>query len=515
MKKNSNTLALLFQQRNISAMNLQKRLPSVSNFIILTLILAFSTKLQAQVGIASTTITPNASAMLEVQATNKGFLPPRMTDTQRGNIATPAEGLIVYQTNGTKGYYYYNGSAWVLLGSNITFSTGLTNASGTVTVNTSQNISTLSNLTSDGLVTTTGGTGALSVISKLPIANGGTNATTKAAAFDSLSPMIASGDIIYGGNNGKGTRLIKGSDGQFLALSSGLPAWQTKLPIANGGTNAITKTAAFDSLSPMIAQGDIIYGGAAGTGTRLLKGDSGKVLTMGTSVPSWQTPASSSGSGSLIKVTYLTSTTQLTNQSLDANTTAILVKMVGGGGAGAGVNGAASAAGGGGGAGGYLEKYITGISSSTKYSFNCGAGGTGVSAADGNNGDSTQFTILSVSYKAGGGKGGKYLAGGGKTSAMGGAGGTSVNGNINAGGAPGGWTWVRNGEQASSGAGGSSPFGGGGIGIAYTDNVAGSSVGYAANGNGAGGGGACNGTTATARAGGNGSPGLIIIYEYR
>jgi len=453
MNKHFNTIALLFQQRNILAMNLQKRLPSVSNFIILTLILAFSTKLQAQVGIASTTITPNASAMLEVQATNKGFLPPRMTDTQRGNIATPAEGLIVYQTNGTKGYYYYNGSAWVLLGSNITFSTGLTNASGTVTVNTSQNISTLSNLTSDGLVTTTGGTGALSVISKLPI--------------------------------------------------------------ANGGTNAITKAAAFDSLSPMSAQGDIIYGGVAGTGTRLLKGDSGKVLTMGTSVPSWQTPASSSGSGSLIKVTYLTSTTQLTNQSLDANTTAILVKMVGGGGAGAGVNGAASAAGGGGGAGGYLEKYITGISSSTKYSFNCGAGGTGVSAADGNNGDSTQFTILSVSYKAGGGKGGKYLAGGGKTSAMGGAGGTSVNGNINAGGAPGGWTWVRNGEQASSGAGGSSPFGGGGIGIAYTDNVAGSSVGYAANGNGAGGGGACNGTTITARAGGNGSPGLIIIYEYR
>jgi hypothetical protein len=84
----------------------------------------------------------------------------------------------------------------------------------------------------------------------------------------------------------------------------------------------------------MSAQGDIIYGGVAGTGTRLLKGDNGKVLTMVTSVLSWQTPASSSDSGSLIKVTYLTSTTQLTNQSLDPNTTAILIKMVGGGGVG-------------------------------------------------------------------------------------------------------------------------------------------------------------------------------------
>jgi hypothetical protein len=478
MKKNSNTLAQLFQQRNILVMNLKKRLLSISNVIILAFLLATASNLQAQVGIASTSITADPSAMLEVRSTAKGFLAPRMTKLQKDAIVSKANGLIVFQTDSTsaitpKGYYFYDSvkAIWKRM-----------------------------------------------LTDTVPIVAGGTGASTKSAAFDSLSPMNASGDIIYGGNNGKGTRLIKGSDGQFLALSSGLPAWQTKLPIANGGTNAITKSAAFDSLSPMTTRGDIIiFGGSPAVGTRLAKGDSGKVLTMGTNEPSWQTPASSSGSGSLIKVTYLTSTTQLTNQSLDANTTAILVKMVGGGGAGAGVNAYQSAAGGGGGAGGYLEKYITGISSSTKYSFNCGAGGTGVSAADGNNGDSTQFTILSVSYKAGGGKGGKYLAASdkSKTSAMGGAGGTSVNGNINAGGAPGGWTWVRDGEQASSGAGGSSPFGGGGIGIAYTDNVAGSSVGYAANGNGAGGGGACNGATATARAGGNGSPGLIIIYEYR
>lgn len=45
----------------------------------------------------------------------------------------------------------------------LTFSTGLTNTGGTITVNTSQNISTLSNLTSNGFVKTTGGTGALSI----------------------------------------------------------------------------------------------------------------------------------------------------------------------------------------------------------------------------------------------------------------------------------------------------------------------------------------------------------------
>ncbi|KHJ36584.1 hypothetical protein PBAC_32460 [Pedobacter glucosidilyticus] len=66
---------------------------------------------------------------------------------------------------------------------------------------------------------------ATGVTGTLSIANGGTNATTKAAAFDALSPMTASGDIIYGGTSGTGTRLGKGSDGQVLTLASGLPTW--------------------------------------------------------------------------------------------------------------------------------------------------------------------------------------------------------------------------------------------------------------------------------------------------
>lgn len=45
----------------------------------------------------------------------------------------------------------------------LTFSGGVTNSGGTVTVDTTQNISTLSNLTSNGVVMTSGGTGALSI----------------------------------------------------------------------------------------------------------------------------------------------------------------------------------------------------------------------------------------------------------------------------------------------------------------------------------------------------------------
>ena len=58
------------------------------------------------------TLTPDASAILEVSSTLKGLLLPRMTKTQRDAIASPAIGLLIYQTNSTRGFYMYNGSVW-------------------------------------------------------------------------------------------------------------------------------------------------------------------------------------------------------------------------------------------------------------------------------------------------------------------------------------------------------------------------------------------------------------------
>jgi len=58
----------------------------------------------------------NSSAMLDVSSTSKGLLMPRMLASQRLLISSPATGLLVYQTDGTAGYYYYTGSAWINLG---------------------------------------------------------------------------------------------------------------------------------------------------------------------------------------------------------------------------------------------------------------------------------------------------------------------------------------------------------------------------------------------------------------
>jgi hypothetical protein len=63
-----------------------------------------------QVGIGTT--TPAASAALDITSTTQGFLIPRMLAGDRTAIDTPATGLMVYQTDGTAGFYYYNGSSW-------------------------------------------------------------------------------------------------------------------------------------------------------------------------------------------------------------------------------------------------------------------------------------------------------------------------------------------------------------------------------------------------------------------
>jgi hypothetical protein len=80
--------------------------------ILFLIIMLFSlSTLKAQIGINSTNTAPAASAMLDVSSTNKGLLIPRMTTAQRTAIASPANGLTVYDTN-TLGFWFYNGSSW-------------------------------------------------------------------------------------------------------------------------------------------------------------------------------------------------------------------------------------------------------------------------------------------------------------------------------------------------------------------------------------------------------------------
>ena len=87
--------------------------------LLKTLVLAilfFASAANAQVGVGVPAGNIHPSAEMEVKSTTKGFLPPRMTNAERNSIATPATGLLIYQTdavaNNPAGLYFYDGISW-------------------------------------------------------------------------------------------------------------------------------------------------------------------------------------------------------------------------------------------------------------------------------------------------------------------------------------------------------------------------------------------------------------------
>ena len=73
----------------------------------------------SQVGIG--TETPNSSSLLELSSTSKGLLVPRMTETQKNAISSPAQGLLIYRTDGdfsNGGFQYKDNWWWKILATN-------------------------------------------------------------------------------------------------------------------------------------------------------------------------------------------------------------------------------------------------------------------------------------------------------------------------------------------------------------------------------------------------------------
>ena len=103
----------------------------IKNFSLVLIL--WANLLFAQVGIGTT--TPDASSALEIESTNSGILIPRMTEAQRTSITTPATGLLVYQSNNSVGFWYYNGSIWTKISDSAT-ATGEFISSGGIVHNT-------------------------------------------------------------------------------------------------------------------------------------------------------------------------------------------------------------------------------------------------------------------------------------------------------------------------------------------------------------------------------------------
>ncbi len=110
----------------------------MKNLLTFFIFICLAAKMTAQTVVVTddnTYTSGQASSVLDLKSISKGFLTPRMTAAQRTAITSPAEGLLVYQTDGTKGFYFYTASTWTILasgtgsqwtnsGSNIFYTTG-------------------------------------------------------------------------------------------------------------------------------------------------------------------------------------------------------------------------------------------------------------------------------------------------------------------------------------------------------------------------------------------------------
>lgn len=150
-------------------------------FIFILSIISIN-KLAAQTGVAINNdgAAANASAMLDVKATDKGVLIPRMAST--ASVTAPVTGLLIYQTGGTPGFYYYNGTAWVLIqnsgNANVTLQGNTFNgASQLVQLNGSSQLPSISgvNVTALNAANLASGT--------IPLARLGVSGTTNSTTF--------------------------------------------------------------------------------------------------------------------------------------------------------------------------------------------------------------------------------------------------------------------------------------------------------------------------------------------
>ena len=115
---NVNYLSL---NKNTTTKNMKKQYYLI--MALLTILnLNLSLNLISQVAVNTSGEAADGSAMLDVSSTDKGILIPRLTKAERDAITVSSEriGLLIYQTDNTPGFYFYNGSAWVVVGDGAT-----------------------------------------------------------------------------------------------------------------------------------------------------------------------------------------------------------------------------------------------------------------------------------------------------------------------------------------------------------------------------------------------------------
>jgi hypothetical protein len=140
-----------------------------------------------------------------------------------------------------------------------------------------------------GLTPSSSTTGAVTLAGTLGVASGGTGATTAAGAYNAITPLTTTGDLVYEQSAGVAARLPIGSTNQVLTVVGGVPAWANStggVTSFSAGTTGFTPSTATTGAVTLAGILNVANGGTgAATLTGYVYGNGTGAMTASLTVP--------------------------------------------------------------------------------------------------------------------------------------------------------------------------------------------------------------------------------------